>query len=213
MLAGLVVMIFVLRSRNFTDRRQAVPLICGAAAAVCAGVARYVWAAPAGSTGALVGGALVLTGFGAGTLIAALLVPPTRFTPGPDDRRMAGTAGDRRRAAAGRLDRRPVRLGADAMTARTAQRAAAVAAVLMLAGYGLVPARAIPAGGGPHPTAGGGPARSGRADASGQPLRPADHRRRPGRRHHRPGFTMLNIARAWTHSTGNGVPVAVVDTG
>ena len=80
-LAGLVVMIFVLRSRNFTDRRQAVPLICGAAAAVCAGVARYVWAAPAGSTGALVGGALVLTGFGAGTLIAALLVPPTRFTP------------------------------------------------------------------------------------------------------------------------------------
>ena len=28
-----------------------------------------------------------------------------------------------------------------------------------------------------------------------------------------PGFTMLNISRAWQYSTGNGVPVAVVDTG
>ncbi|MGO9099826.1 MAG: type VII secretion-associated serine protease mycosin [Mycobacterium sp.] len=28
-----------------------------------------------------------------------------------------------------------------------------------------------------------------------------------------PGFTMLNIARAWQYSTGNGVSVAVIDTG
>ncbi|GFG73722.1 mycosin-2 [Mycobacterium botniense] len=28
-----------------------------------------------------------------------------------------------------------------------------------------------------------------------------------------PGFTMLNISRAWQYSTGNGVPVAVIDTG
>lgn len=28
-----------------------------------------------------------------------------------------------------------------------------------------------------------------------------------------PGFTMLNIARAWQYSTGHGVPVAVIDTG
>jgi membrane-anchored mycosin MYCP len=28
-----------------------------------------------------------------------------------------------------------------------------------------------------------------------------------------PGFIMLNIARAWQYSTGNGVPVAVIDTG
>ncbi|MCV7319015.1 type VII secretion-associated serine protease mycosin [Mycolicibacterium confluentis] len=28
-----------------------------------------------------------------------------------------------------------------------------------------------------------------------------------------PGFTMLNISRAWEFSTGNGVPVAVIDTG
>jgi membrane-anchored mycosin MYCP len=28
-----------------------------------------------------------------------------------------------------------------------------------------------------------------------------------------PGFAMLNIAKAWQYSTGNGVPVAVIDTG
>jgi membrane-anchored mycosin MYCP len=28
-----------------------------------------------------------------------------------------------------------------------------------------------------------------------------------------PGFTMLNLSKAWQYSTGNGVPVAVIDTG
>ncbi len=28
-----------------------------------------------------------------------------------------------------------------------------------------------------------------------------------------PGFTMLNVAKAWQYSTGNGVAVAVIDTG
>lgn len=28
-----------------------------------------------------------------------------------------------------------------------------------------------------------------------------------------PGFTMLNISKAWQYSTGNGVPVAIIDTG
>ncbi|BDB45793.1 hypothetical protein IWGMT90018_62390 [Mycobacterium kiyosense] len=28
-----------------------------------------------------------------------------------------------------------------------------------------------------------------------------------------PGFTMLNIGKAWQYSTGNGVPVAIIDTG
>ena len=28
-----------------------------------------------------------------------------------------------------------------------------------------------------------------------------------------PGFTLLNISKAWQYSTGNGVPVAVIDTG
>lgn len=100
------------------------------------------------------------------------------------------------------------------MTARTAQRAAAVAAVLMLAGYGLVPARAIPPpvvdpsqlpeAGRPGPDE---PMRQ--ANRCARPITVAD----PDVGITAPGFTMLNIARAWTHSTGNGVPVAVVDTG
>ncbi|MGC2655832.1 MAG: type VII secretion-associated serine protease, partial [Mycobacterium sp.] len=28
-----------------------------------------------------------------------------------------------------------------------------------------------------------------------------------------PGFAMLNVSKAWQYSTGNGVPVAVIDTG
>ncbi|CAM2969049.1 type VII secretion-associated serine protease mycosin [Mycobacterium intermedium] len=28
-----------------------------------------------------------------------------------------------------------------------------------------------------------------------------------------PGFTMLNVSKAWQYSTGNGVPVAIIDTG
>ena len=28
-----------------------------------------------------------------------------------------------------------------------------------------------------------------------------------------PGFTLLNVSKAWQYSTGNGVPVAVIDTG
>ncbi|MGA9491039.1 MAG: S8 family serine peptidase, partial [Mycobacterium sp.] len=28
-----------------------------------------------------------------------------------------------------------------------------------------------------------------------------------------PGFALLNVAKAWQYSTGNGVPVAVIDTG
>lgn len=28
-----------------------------------------------------------------------------------------------------------------------------------------------------------------------------------------PGFNLVNISKAWQYSTGNGVPVAVIDTG
>ena len=28
-----------------------------------------------------------------------------------------------------------------------------------------------------------------------------------------PGFTMLTVSKAWQYSTGNGVPVAAIDTG
>lgn len=80
-LAALFVVVFISRARAFTDWHQAVALVCGAAAAVCFGVVRYVVAGPATSSTALVAGSLVLIAFAAAGLAAALLVPVTKFTP------------------------------------------------------------------------------------------------------------------------------------
>ncbi|MCV7180161.1 type VII secretion integral membrane protein EccD [Mycolicibacterium sphagni] len=80
-LAGLFVLIFISRGRAFADKRQAVALVCGASAALCAGVVRYVLHAPSDSGAALLWGALALAIFAGGGLAAALLVPVTRFTP------------------------------------------------------------------------------------------------------------------------------------
>ena len=80
-LAGLFVLIFISRGRAFADKRQAIALVIGAAAAMCVGVIKYVWHAPAASPDAVLWGALLLAGFGAAGLVAALLVPITRFTP------------------------------------------------------------------------------------------------------------------------------------
>ncbi|OSC39319.1 type VII secretion integral membrane protein EccD [Mycobacterium decipiens] len=79
-LAGLFVVIFISRGRAFADKRQAVALVCGAAAATCAGVVKYVVHQPAGGH-SMVWGALILAAFGGAGLVAALLVPITRFTP------------------------------------------------------------------------------------------------------------------------------------
>jgi type VII secretion integral membrane protein EccD len=80
-LAGLFVLIFISRGRAFADKRHAIALVLGAVAAVCVGVTKYVLDAPGESGEALVWGALVLVGFAAAGLAAALLVPVTRFTP------------------------------------------------------------------------------------------------------------------------------------
>lgn len=80
-LASLFVLIFISRARTFTDRRQAIALVCGAAAAVCVAVARYVLGGVGYAPAALVAGTLTLIAFGAAGLGAALLVPATRFTP------------------------------------------------------------------------------------------------------------------------------------
>jgi type VII secretion integral membrane protein EccD len=80
-LAGLFVLIFISRGRAFADKRQAVALVAGAAAATCVGVIKYVWHAPPSSSGAVLWGALLLAAFGGAGLVAALLVPITRFTP------------------------------------------------------------------------------------------------------------------------------------
>jgi type VII secretion integral membrane protein EccD len=80
-LAGLFVVIFTSRGRAYADKRQAVALVCGAAAAMCVGVVKYVVHEPASSGYPILWGALVLAGFGGAGLLAALLVPITRFTP------------------------------------------------------------------------------------------------------------------------------------
>jgi type VII secretion integral membrane protein EccD len=80
-LAGLFVLIFISRGRAFADKRQAIALVCGAVAAVSVGVVKYVLHEPATSAESLLWGALILGGFGAAGLAAALLVPITRFTP------------------------------------------------------------------------------------------------------------------------------------
>jgi type VII secretion integral membrane protein EccD len=80
-LAGLFVLIYISRGRAFADKRQAIALVCGAAAAACVGVIKYVLHEPATSADAVLWGAVTLGGFGAAGLVAALLVPITRFTP------------------------------------------------------------------------------------------------------------------------------------
>ncbi|WP_322857294.1 type VII secretion integral membrane protein EccD [Mycobacterium shigaense] len=80
-LAGLFVLIFISRGRAFADRRQAAALVCGASAALCVGVVKYVVHEPASAGYSVLWGALVLAGFGGAGLVAALLVPVTRFTP------------------------------------------------------------------------------------------------------------------------------------
>lgn len=80
-LAGLFVVIFLSRARAYADKRQAVALVCGAAAAVCVGVAKYVGSQPTDSPVPLWWGAAILAGFAGAGLAAGLLVPITRFTP------------------------------------------------------------------------------------------------------------------------------------
>lgn len=80
LLSGLFVLIFISRARAFADRVQAVALVCGAAAAVCTAVTRYV-VDDVRSPMTLATGALILSAFAAAGLGAGLLVPATRFTP------------------------------------------------------------------------------------------------------------------------------------
>jgi type VII secretion integral membrane protein EccD len=80
-LAGLFVLILISRGRAFADKRQALALVCGAVAAVCVAVIKYVLHEPAASGSAVLCSALILAGFGGAGLAVALLVPITRFTP------------------------------------------------------------------------------------------------------------------------------------
>ena len=81
LLSLLFVVIVIIRARTFSDRRQAIALVCGSAAGFCAGAARYVIAAQQDPVTALCLGAILLLVFAAAGLAAGLAVPATRFTP------------------------------------------------------------------------------------------------------------------------------------
>jgi type VII secretion integral membrane protein EccD len=81
LVAGLVVGIFITQGRGFAAKYQAVALVCGASAAVCAGVVKYAVAAQKDVLTGLLWPAVAIAVFAALGLAAALLVPAVRFRP------------------------------------------------------------------------------------------------------------------------------------
>lgn len=79
--AGLVVGIFITQGRGFAAKYQAVALVCGASAAVCAGVVKYAVAGPKDAMTGLLWPSVAVAIFAALGLAAALLVPTVRFRP------------------------------------------------------------------------------------------------------------------------------------
>jgi len=80
LVAGLVAGIFITQGRGFAAKYQAIALVCGACAAVCAGVVKYALAARNVELG-LLWPAVAVGVFAASGLAAALLVPAMRFRP------------------------------------------------------------------------------------------------------------------------------------
>ncbi|OBK93895.1 type VII secretion-associated serine protease mycosin [Mycobacterium asiaticum] len=101
-------------------------------------------------------------------------------------------------------------------TAALVRRVGVLAAVILLSALACNPgaARAIP-----PPVIDPGRVPADGKPASEQPMRQSNMCARtvtvadPNVSVAAPGFTMLNISKAWQYSTGNGVPVAVIDTG
>lgn len=81
LVAGLVVGVFITQGRGFAAKYQAVALVCGASAAVCAGIIRYAVAGPKDALTGLLWPAVAVAAFAACGLAAALLVPAMRFRP------------------------------------------------------------------------------------------------------------------------------------
>lgn len=79
--AGLVVGIFITQGRGFAAKYQAVALVCGASAAVCAGIVKYAVSGPKDALTGLLWPGLAVAAFAAFGLAAALLVPAMRFRP------------------------------------------------------------------------------------------------------------------------------------
>jgi len=79
--AVLAVGIFITQGRGFAAKYQAVALVCGACAAVCAGIVKYAVADTKEIQPGLIWPAVAVVVFAALGLAAALLVPATRFRP------------------------------------------------------------------------------------------------------------------------------------
>lgn len=81
LVAGLTVGLFITQGRGFAAKYQAVALMCGASAAVCAGVLKYALDTPKGVQTGLLWPAIFVAAFAALGLAVALVVPATRFRP------------------------------------------------------------------------------------------------------------------------------------
>lgn len=81
LVAGLTVGLFITQGRGFAAKYQAVALVCGASAAVCAGVLKYALDTPKGVQTGLLWPAIFVAAFAALGLAVALVVPATRFRP------------------------------------------------------------------------------------------------------------------------------------
>jgi type VII secretion integral membrane protein EccD len=79
--AGLVVGIFITQGRGVAAKKQALALVFGASAAVCAGVVKYAVAGPKDTMTGLLWPVVAVATFAALGLAAALLVPAIRFRP------------------------------------------------------------------------------------------------------------------------------------
>ncbi|MGF2947324.1 type VII secretion integral membrane protein EccD [Mycobacterium sp. Lab-001] len=80
LVAALVAGIFLTQGRGFAAKHQAIALVCGACAAVCAGAVKYALAARSAEAG-LLWPAVAVAVFAGSGLAAALLVPEMRFRP------------------------------------------------------------------------------------------------------------------------------------
>src|ERR1700710_2255447 len=120
--------------------------------------------------------------------------------------------------AAGHLDRRVVQLGAHAMR-RAAGLAGRIGTLALVSALTALSA-SLPVGPAlPLPTIDPGRVPADGRPGPDQPMRQSNMCARtitvadPNVSLTAPGFTMLNISKAWQYSTGNGVPVAIIDTG
>ncbi len=215
LVAGLTVGLFITQGRGFAAKYQAVALVCGASAAVCAGVLKYALDTPKGVQTGLLWPAIFVAAFAALGLAVALVVPATRFRPIirltvewlevlamiallPAAAALGGAV-----CMASPLNRPGLRAAAASAALTLVALSANVPAAQAIPPPSVDPAM-VPADARPGPDQ---PMR--RSNSCSTPITV----RNPDVAQLAPGFNLVNISKAWQYSTGNGVPVAVIDTG